>query len=165
MKFRQKAKIIALVCLLSALLLGAAERSGPVAPLDEIEAVPRLTSLGRYYITGYDTCEQCCGKADGITASGAQATVGRTCAVNGLDFGTVLYIDGIGERVVEDRGGMAAGVIDMLCEDHAACYAITGWYEVWRVDFPAGDGAHGALADELYSLAERATAGETEKNV
>lgn len=28
------------------------------------------TYLGRYYVTGYDTCAACCGKTDGITASG-----------------------------------------------------------------------------------------------
>lgn len=92
------------------------------------------TYLGRYYVTGYDTCAACCGKADGITASGTTATVGRTCAANGLPFGTRLYIEGIGERTVEDRGGMKGQHIDVLCADHPACYAVTGWYEVWRYE-------------------------------
>ena len=98
------------------------------------KAAPVMTYLGRYYITGYDICVQCCGKTNGITAGGTSATVGRTCAANGMDFGTRLYIDGIGERVVEDRGGMADDVIDVLCEDHAACYAVTGWYDVYAVE-------------------------------
>ena len=67
---------------------------------------PTLTYLGSYQIYGYDTCERCCLKTDGITASGTTATVGRTVAVNGIPFGTRLYIEGIGERIVEDRGGM-----------------------------------------------------------
>lgn len=65
-----------------------------------------MTYLGRYWITGYDICEECCGKTDGITASGAVAQVGRTIAApREIPFGTTLYIEGIGERVVEDRGG------------------------------------------------------------
>lgn len=91
------------------------------------------TYLGSYYVTGYDTCAACCGKSDGITASGTTATVGRTCAANGLPFGTRLYIEGIGERTVEDRGGMKGRHIDVLCADHPDCYAVTGWYEVWEV--------------------------------
>lgn len=90
-----------------------------------------LQYLGTYWVTGYDTCAQCCGKTDGITASGTQATVGATCAAT-LPFGTILYIEGIGVRVVEDRG-VGDGCIDVVCADHAACYAITGWYEVWVV--------------------------------
>lgn len=102
-----------------------------------VEAPPptqSMTYLGSYYVTGYDTCAACCGKADGITASGTTATVGRTCAANGLPFGTRLYIEGIGERTVEDRGGMKGQHIDVLCADHPACYAVTGWYEVWMYE-------------------------------
>lgn len=100
---------------------------------DEIESQPELVYLGRYNITGYDVCVQCCGSTDGITASGTHAEVGRTVACNTLPFGTVIYIDGIGERVVEDRGGMRGNVIDVLCHDHAECYAISGEYDVWEV--------------------------------
>ena len=100
------------------------------------EAQPTRRYLGRYYITGYDTCSRCCGKSDGVTASGTQATIGRTCAASkNLPFGTRLYIDGIGERVVEDRGGGVKGNhIDVLCEDHPACYAITGYYDVYIIE-------------------------------
>ncbi len=100
------------------------------------EAQPAMRYLGRYWCTGYDTCAKCCGKSDGVTASGTQATVGRTCAASkDLPFGTRLYIEGIGERIVEDRGGGVNGAhIDVLCQDHAQCYEITGWYEVWIVE-------------------------------
>ena len=104
----------------------------------EIEAKPRrvLRYLGTYKITGYDICVKCCGKTDGITASGTQATLGRTCAAGPeLPFGTVLYIDGIGERVVEDRGnGVTEGCLDILFKNHAECYAITGWYDVYIIE-------------------------------
>lgn len=102
---------------------------------DFVNQEPVKTFLGRYYVTGYDICLECCGKLDGITASGAVAQVGRTVAApEDIPFGTVLYIDGIGERVVEDRGGLVTGdKLDVLCTDHPACYAITGWYDVYIV--------------------------------
>lgn len=92
-----------------------------------------LTFLGNYYVTGYDTCSSCCGKSDGITASGVMATVGRTVAMKGLPFGTRIYIEGIGYRVVEDRG-VGAGKVDVLCSNHSECYAITGTYKVYIVN-------------------------------
>lgn len=99
---------------------------------EEPETIYRYA--GSYFVTGYDICMSCCGSLSGITASGAVATVGRTVACNSLPFGTRIYIDGIGERVVEDRGGMAGNVIDVLCEDHPACYAITGTYAVYLIE-------------------------------
>ena len=90
---------------------------------------PTLTYLGSFQVYGYDL-----GKTDGITASGTQATVGRTVAAKGIPYGTRLYIEGIGERVVEDTGGMAAGVIDVLCNNHSECYAITGKYDVYIIE-------------------------------
>ena len=106
-----------------------------IAPPPEPEPEPNMIYLGTYYITGYDLCYSCCGKTDGVTASGAYATVGRTIAASSeFAFGTRLYIDGIGERVVEDRGGaIGGGRIDVLCNNHDECYAITGWYDVWLV--------------------------------
>ena len=97
--------------------------------------VKKKVYLGRYWITGYDICVDCCGKTDGITASGVKAQVVRTVAApKGFNFGTRLYIDGLGERVVEDRGGAIKGnKLDVLCEDHPACYAITGWYDVYEI--------------------------------
>ena len=57
-----------------------------------------------WLITAYCPCKICCGKTDGITASGKKAEEGRTCAVNWLKFGTKVNIEGLGERIVEDRG-------------------------------------------------------------
>lgn len=53
--------------------------------------------------TGYDNCISCCGKTDGITASGKHARAGHTVAINWLKFGTHVLINGR-EYVVEDRG-------------------------------------------------------------
>lgn len=96
---------------------------------------PERVYMGLYWITGYDTCAECCGKTDGITASGVTATAGRTVAASSeFDFGTRLYIDGLGERVVEDRGGaIGGGRLDVVCNDHDECYSITGWHDVWVI--------------------------------
>ena len=55
-------------------------------------------------ITFYCPCKICCGKdARGITASGKKASVGMV-ACNILPFGTVVWIEGLGNRTIEDRG-------------------------------------------------------------
>ena len=59
-----------------------------------------------FIATGYDTCLACCGKTDGITASGRKATPGRTVAVNWLPFGTPIWINGT-QYIVEDRGAIS----------------------------------------------------------
>lgn len=88
--------------------------------------IPQMESLGTYYITGYDPyCSHCCGKSDGITASGETVTVGRTIAMYGVPFGTKIYITGLGVYTVEDRG-VSKGMIDVACANHAECFAITG---------------------------------------
>jgi len=56
--------------------------------------------------TAYCACVKCCGKTDGITASGKKATPGKTVAVNWLPFGTRLVIDGK-EYTVQDRGAVS----------------------------------------------------------
>lgn len=78
--------------------------------------------------TAYCSCEKCCGKwalnrPDGIvyTASGAIAQEGVTIAADWSLYppGTVLYIEGIGERTVQDRGGVINGQkIDIYFESH-----------------------------------------------
>lgn len=52
--------------------------------------------------TAYDSCKVCCGKTDGITASGKKAHKG-TVACNWLPFGTKLLVNGQ-IYTVEDRG-------------------------------------------------------------
>lgn len=95
---------------------------------------PTMTPIGEMYITGYDICYQCCGKVDGITASGVTAAVGRTIATGyQFPFGTQIYIDGLGTYTVEDRGP-AGNIIDVLCNNHSECHAITGRYQCYIVE-------------------------------
>lgn len=73
-----------------------------------------------YVITAYCACVECCGKIDGITASGVKAVEGVTVAMDKrIPFGTKIYIDGVGERIVQDRGGAINGKrIDLFFSDH-----------------------------------------------
>jgi 3D (Asp-Asp-Asp) domain-containing protein len=69
-------------------------------------------SLGTYRITGYCPCVLCCGKSDGITADGTYAPAAKEriiAAPKGIPFGTRMWIDGVGESVVHDRGGAIQG--------------------------------------------------------
>lgn len=78
----------------------------------------RWQYLGRWKTTGYCPCRRCNGRNAGRTASGAPMIPGRTVAVGGLPFGTVLKINGQ-EYVVEDRG-TPYGHIDILYPDHGS---------------------------------------------
>ena len=67
---------------------------------------------GKFLCTAYCTEEypHICGEGHGITASGAPVTAGLTVAADeSLPFGTVLYIENIGVRVVQDRGAAIQG--------------------------------------------------------
>ena len=79
------------------------------------------TYLGTFTTTAYCGCSYCCGKSDGITASGTYATEGRTIAApSNFAFGTELIIDGH-TYVVEDRGGAIRGNrIDIFSSSHQA---------------------------------------------
>lgn len=73
-----------------------------------------------FKVTAYCSCAKCCGKKTGRTASGTQATSGRTVAASGqFAFGTKLIING-NEYTVEDRGGAIQGNrIDIYMDSHS----------------------------------------------
>ena len=54
-------------------------------------------------------------------ANGEYPVVGYSCASNYFPLGTRLYIDGIGERVVTDTGGMSNNVVDIYMGDPGTC--------------------------------------------
>lgn len=71
--------------------------------------------------TAYCACEKCCGKSNGITASGTKATAGRTIAVDPkvIPYGTEVIIDGH-TYIAEDTGGAIKGnKIDIFFDNHA----------------------------------------------
>lgn len=72
-------------------------------------------------ITAYCSCVKCCGKSDGITASGTKAKQGRTVAVDPrhIPYGTEIVIDGMGTYIAEDCGGAIKGDrIDLFFDSH-----------------------------------------------
>ena len=79
---------------------------------------------GVYKVTAYCACKKCCGKTNGITASGTHATANRTIATpSTFKFGTKVVINGT-TYTVEDRGGAIQGNrIDIYMNTHAEALA------------------------------------------
>lgn len=77
--------------------------------------------IGEYTITAY-CCEKyphICG--GGNTASGHAPIPNLTCAVSDLNkypIGTVLFIEGIGIRIVQDTGGFGSTKMDVAVKTH-----------------------------------------------
>lgn len=72
------------------------------------------TYAGVFELTAYEWTGNTC-------ANGNYPTTGYTVASNYFALGTVLYIEGYGTYVVEDRGGMANSVIDIYMGDYNTC--------------------------------------------
>lgn len=70
--------------------------------------------IGNYELTAYTWTGNPC-------ANGNYPTSGYTVACNSLPLGTRIHIDGYGDYVVEDRGGMAGNVIDIYMDSYDAC--------------------------------------------
>lgn len=79
---------------------------------------------GIYKVTAYCACMQCCGKTNGITASGTKATANHTIAApSTFKFGTKVVINGV-TYTVEDRGGAIQGNrIDIYMNSHSEALA------------------------------------------
>lgn len=82
-------------------------------------------------VTHYDACALCCGKSDGITASGAPAEPYLTCAVDlaVIPLGSVVRLDfGGGDClrcIAQDTGGAVRGAhIDLCVASHAEALAL-----------------------------------------
>ena len=106
----------------------------PEEPENErIEAalLERAVKLEAVTVTHYDPCVQCCGKTDGITASGVRATPGVTVAVDPavIPLGSTVYAD-YGDGILhtyraEDTGGAVRGNhIDLCVESHEEALAL-----------------------------------------
>ena len=84
----------------------------------EVEIVPfnqpQYTYLGSYQLTAYAWTGSRC-------ANGNYPTLNYTIASNSIPMGSRVYIEGYGEYVVEDRGGMASNVIDVYMGDYSTC--------------------------------------------
>ncbi|MDD7218506.1 MAG: hypothetical protein PUI16_00680 [Clostridia bacterium] len=75
------------------------------------------TYLGKFTLTAYCNCAQCCGTAGNLTASGTVPAAGRTVAMAGVPFGTQLLING-NVYTVEDLG-TPYGHVDIFFDNHS----------------------------------------------
>ena len=89
--------------------------------VQKVKVNPNPTiNLGEFKLTAYCDCQKCCGKTDGITATGTKATQGRTIAVdpNVIPYGSEVIINGH-TYIAEDCGGAIDNKhIDVFFEDH-----------------------------------------------
>lgn len=78
--------------------------------------------------SAYCSCAKCCGKTNGITASGARATEWYTVAAGkGYKLGTIIYIPALKDKpnggwfVVQDRGGaISNSKLDVYMGSHSS---------------------------------------------
>lgn len=91
--------------------------------IQDEEIASAMEYLGDWTISFYCPCEICCGSwAYGATASGVMPTAWHTVATDGLEFGTILYVDGLGTFEVQDRG-TEYGWLDVFVSDHGEALA------------------------------------------
>lgn len=77
--------------------------------------------LGRFKLTAYCACSQCCGKWGARTATGTAPMQGRTIAVDPkvIPYGSSVYIEGWGTYIAEDTGGaIKNNRIDIFFNNH-----------------------------------------------
>ena len=90
-------------------------------PIEQKEPEPTPTYKEMQVVaTAYCPCVKCCGKSDGITATGVKAKANHTIAAdpNVLPYGTEILC-GMGEFVVEDCGGAIKGNrVDFFFDTH-----------------------------------------------
>ena len=101
------------------------EQEEPENELIEEALLARAHVIENCLVTHYDVCVECCGKDDGITASGVQAAPGVTVAVDPavIQLGADVLVDyGDGEihyYRADDVGGTVRGNhIDLCVESH-----------------------------------------------
>ena len=104
---------------------------------DSTKELP-LEYIGEFYCTAY-CCEKyphICGTGSGNTASGQPIQADVTVASKDMPFGTVLYIEDVGIRIVQDRGNIESKQLDIAVKTHkeASSYK-NGKHKVYIIDF------------------------------
>lgn len=108
---------------------------------------PENEYLGKWRITAYCSCEKCCGewaknRPNGIVvgAAGVELKAGVSVA-SPLPLGTRVYIEGIGEYVVQDRTASWVAekynneIIDIYFDNHeAACDFGLQYLDIYKIE-------------------------------
>lgn len=108
---------------------------------------PEKEYLGNWRVTAYCACEKCCGewaknRPNGIVvgAAGVELKAGVSVA-SPLPFGTRVYIEGIGEYVVQDRTASWIAekhnneLIDIYFDNHeAACNFGLQYLDIYKIE-------------------------------
>ena len=114
-----------------------------------------LTYAGAFSCTAYCSEEYAhiCGEGHGITSSGAKVQPGVTVAADTsvLPYGTVVYIEGIGIRVVQDTGSAVVGnKLDVAVKTHSEALRtsrrIAATTTRWRSTTPSASATRAASA-------------------
>ncbi len=123
--------------------LEAEENLDRVQMTMETEALPDEVDVqyaGEFLCTAYCTeqYEHICGEGKGITASGQPIQAGVTVAADQsmFPYGTVLYIEDVGIRIVQDKGGAIQGnKLDVAVDTHSNALAWSGYgtHRVWII--------------------------------
>ena len=99
-----------------------------------------LTYAGAFSCTAYCAEEYAhiCGEGHGITSSGAKVQPGVTVAadISILPYGTVVYIENVGLRVIQDTGSAVKGnKLDVCVNTHEEALSWSGYgsRRVWIV--------------------------------
>lgn len=107
--------------------LTEAEREAAENEMIEAALLARSHKIEEVTVTHYCTCARCCGKSDGITASGRTATPGVSVAVDPsvIPLGSTVmadYGDGVLHyyRADDTGGGVNGAHIDLCVESHEA---------------------------------------------
>ena len=101
-------------------VVSTTEKVSTTKPVTTTATTTEAKSTTTFKVTAYCACENCCGKSDGITASGTKATQGRTIAADPryYPYGTKIILNGR-TYVVEDCGGAIKGNrIDLYFDSH-----------------------------------------------
>lgn len=132
-----KEKILILICLLLVLFFGFLLGQEFAQPETQYIEVPVIKEVAKEKViepqpksvdyktisvvaTAYCPCIKCCGKTDGITATGVKAKEGRTIAADPkvFPYGTKILIDG-NVYTVEDCGSSIKNdKVDIFFESH-----------------------------------------------
>ena len=99
------------------------EHTQKTDPFDAMEP------LGEWRVTAYAETGYCC-------ANGQYPTEGYTIACNSLPFETMVYIEDVGFRTVEDRGPVYLGDewLDLYLGEYDACVQWGDQYrKVWKI--------------------------------